>query len=285
MNTSNTPPQDTDMTVIKSSSLMDVQSSADQRGIAIQQVGVKDVEMPVEILQKNGHSQTVLASVTMGVGLPASEKGTHMSRFIIQLAQNAPNRAFGFNLRDFLEETQRRLESDSAHIHMAFRYVIQKEAPISGISAPMAYPVTFEANLDATGTYTFILGLEAAMATLCPCSKAISEYGAHNQRAVIRTRLAVDTEGDHPVLWLEDLIEALDECGSCPVYPVLKREDEKYVTERAYDNPKFVEDVIRDTVALLRKTPSVVGFEVEAEAFESIHGHNAWAHQKEGQIS
>lgn len=263
-------------------SLIDIQSSADTRGIAIQRVGVKDVEIPMHVLQRDGHTQWVVANVTMSVGLSKEEKGTHMSRFIIQLSENSQSKAFCYDLKAFLEDTQKRLEATSAYIKMDFRYFIDKKAPISGISAPMAYQCRFEATLNGTSEYTFALGVDVPMATLCPCSKAISDYGAHNQRAMIRATAVLDTEGEHQVTWIEDLIEALDECASCPVYPILKREDEKYVTERAYDNPKFVEDVIRDSVTVMRNLPSVRGFEVEVEAFESIHGHNAWAHQKEG---
>jgi GTP cyclohydrolase IB len=267
--------------LMDSQPLIDVQSHADTRGIALQKVGVKNVELPLHVLQKDGHTQMVAASVTMSVSLPEEQKGTHLSRFIIQLAEQNDSIAFCYNLKQFLEETQRRLDATNAYIKMDFRYFIQKKAPISLMSAPMAVSCSFEASLHGTA-YQFALGLEVPIATLCPCSKAISDYGAHNQRAMIRTRMLLDTQHDHQVAWIEDLVAALDECASCPVYPILKRTDEKYVTERAYDNPKFVEDVIRECVATLRQVPSVKGFEVEVEALESIHGHNAWASQNEG---
>ncbi len=263
--------------------LEDVQRSVDTRGIAIQQVGVKQVDLPLNILQKDGHPQRVAASVSLSVKLPAEAKGSHLSRFMIQLAHYYQNHAFCYDLKNFLEDTQERLETDAAYLKMDFRYFIEKKAPVTDYQAPMAYPCRFEASLEAGQPYQFVLGVEIPIATLCPCSKAISEYGAHNQRAIIHARMALSMADDHQVLWIEDLIDKLEECGSCPVYPILKREDEKYVTERAYDNPKFVEDVIRDCILVLRGLPIVQGFELNIEAFESIHGHNAWASHREGQ--
>lgn len=264
--------------------LIDVQSSQDTRGIAINQVGVSRVEIPLNILGKDGRIQSVSAEVSMTVNLPAPEKGTHMSRFIKQLTQHYKDKVFGWDWREFLTETQSLLEAQNAFIEAKFRYFVDKAAPVSGIMAPMAYDVEFKAGLKGT-EYTFELGLNVIVANLCPCSKAISKYGAHNQRAAIRVNLDFDTTQDAPVLWLEDLIAQLEETGSCPVYPLLKREDEKYVTERAYENPKFVEDMIREGTEVLRNQQSVKGFAIECEAFESIHGHNAWAKHAEGSLA
>ena len=261
--------------------LTDIQSTQDERGIAIQQVGVSKVEMPINIMQKNGSAQTVQALITMSVGLAKEEKGTHMSRFIKQLNASYKSKVFGFDLREFLEETCALLQTDTAHIQMGFNYFIDKKAPISGISAPMAHHVTFDATLTHKTDYDFKLGIVLPVANLCPCSKAISDYGAHNQRCEIRVKLQLFPSDNYKVVWIEDVLTALDECASCPVYPILKREDEKYVTERAYDNPKFVEDVIREAIITLRNMPGIAGFEVEVEAFESIHGHNAWAKHSE----
>lgn len=269
------------MTQVKHPELTDVQSTQDNRGIAIQQVGVSHVDMPLKIMQKDGLAQTVQATITMSVGLPKEEKGTHMSRFIKQLNASYKNKIFGFDLREFLAETKELLQSTSARIKMDFNYFIDKKAPVSGISAPMAYKVSFDATLNEQAVYDFTLGITVPMANLCPCSKAISDYGAHNQRCEIRAGLQISPSDDHKVVWIEDVVKAMDECSSCPVYPILKREDEKYVTERAYDNPKFVEDVIREAIMALRIMPGVTGFEVEVEAFESIHGHNAWAKHSE----
>lgn len=264
----------------KPQSLIDVQSTPDERGIDIQRVGVKNVEMPLHILQKDGHTQMVAASVSMSVALPKEHKGTHLSRFIIQLAEHYKSKAFCYNLREFLEETRERLQAEVAYVDIDFRYFMDKKAPVTGLAAPMAFPCSFRAALVGQA-YTFTLGVELPIATLCPCSKAISDYGAHNQRAMLRAEIDLDIQAEQPVLWIEDVIAALDECASCPVYPILKRADEKYVTERAYDNPKFVEDVIREAIAILRKTPGVLAFNVEVEALESIHGHNAWATHRE----
>ncbi len=261
-------------------SLIDIQSSPDTRGIALQKVGVKDVTVPLNIVQKDGHSQMVSAKVTMSVDLPATEKGTHLSRFIIQLAENSRSKAFCYNLKDILQDTVDRLGSQNAFIKIDFPYFIERKSPVSEMLAPMAYNCSFSASL-MNGQYDFALGLDVPITTLCPCSKAISKYGAHNQRASIEAQLRLDTQADHEVLWIEDLVASLEECGSCPVYPILKREDEKYVTERAYENPKFVEDVIRESIKLFQSLPTIVGYEIKVEAFESIHGHNAWAYQKE----
>lgn len=258
--------------------LTDVQNLSDHRGITLQQVGVKGVDIPLCLVQKDGHLQTVHASVALGVELHKDFKGTHMSRFVIQLAEWSKHQSFSHNLKAFLEEMQERLSAECSQIRMEFNYFIEKAAPVTGMKAPMSYPCFFEATLNR-GKYTFNLGVSSYISTLCPCSKEISDYGAHNQRAVVRTKVQLNTENDQPLLWIEDMAELIDECASCPVYPILKRIDEKWVTERQYDNPKFVEDVIRDAIALLENKSGVKGFEIEVEALESIHGHNAWAYE------
>jgi GTP cyclohydrolase IB len=265
--------------------LIDIQSSGDTRGVAIRQVGVSHVDMPINILEKSGSVQRVNADITMSVSLPAESKGTHMSRFIKQLTAEHNKTSFSFDLRPFLQDTKTLLEANDAHIEIGFRYFVDKKAPVTGISAPMGFDCRFIADLRGD-EYTFKLKLDVPAATLCPCSKAISKYGAHNQRAEIRVCLDVDTAHEEtPVLWIEELVRELEDCASCPVYPILKREDEKYVTERAYENPRFVEDVIREAVLVLRNKPCLKGFAVEAEAFESIHGHNAWAKHAEGSLA
>lgn len=258
--------------------LADVQGYADTRGIAIQRVGVKDVLIPINMMQKDGKTQTVQASATLSVGLLPERKGAHLSRFVIQLAQWCENRAFTHNLREFLQEMQRLQETPSSHVRLDFKYFVPKKAPVTDNWAPMAYDCSFEASLN-DDKYAFSLGLDMPIATLCPCSKAISDYGAHNQRCMLKTTLQMDTNVDSPMVWIEELVKVLDECASCPTYPILKRVDEKYVTERAYDNPKFVEDVIREVTQALEMTPGVVGFSIEVEALESIHAHNAWAYE------
>lgn len=259
------------------STLLDVQGLADRRGVTLNQVGIKNVEMPLIVLQKNGKTQTVQASATMSVGLPAECKGTHMSRFVIQLKEWSRDRVFSLDLKDFVEELKTRLDAPSAYTELRFRYFIDKPAPVSGLSAKMAYECTFKGCLDESGHHRVMLSVIVPCATLCPCSKAISDYGAHNQRAEIRATVILDPEANERVVWIEDLVAGLEEASSCPVYPLIKRADEKFITEKAYDNPKFVEDVIRDATLFLRSYNGITGFNLEVEAMESIHAHNAWA--------
>ncbi|MCE3235253.1 MAG: cyclohydrolase [Vampirovibrio sp.] len=259
------------------STLLDVQGLADKRGVTLNQVGVKNVEIPMQVIQKDGKAQTVQALATMSVGLPAEFKGTHMSRFVIQLSEWSQNKTLCLNLKEFLIEAKERLEAPSAFIELKFRYFIDKPAPVSGLSAPMAYECVFKGSLDEQEHYRLILSVLVPCATLCPCSKAISDYGAHNQRAEIRANVIIDPDTEHRMVWIEDLVAGLEEASSCPVYPLIKRVDEKFITEKAYDNPKFVEDVIREATLLLRDYKGITGFSLEVEALESIHAHNAWA--------
>lgn len=265
----------------RSTMLPDVQGLADQRGVTLDRVGVSRVEIPMRVLQKDGKIQTVQALATMSVGLPGTLKGTHMSRFIIQLDEWSKNKILSLNLREFLEEARERLDAPSAFIGLKFRYFIEKAAPVSGMSAPMAYECHFQGSLTEDDRYHLSLGVLVPCATLCPCSKAISDYGAHNQRAEIRARIHLDPEMESPVVWIEDLVTGLEATSSCPVYPLIKRVDEKFVTEKAYDNPRFVEDVIRESTLFLRDLKGVTGFSLEVEALESIHAHNAWASHAE----
>lgn len=267
------------------SSLLDVQGLADQRGVTLNQVGIKNVEIPMQVLQKDGKIQHVQAMATMSVGLPAELKGTHMSRFVIQLEEWSKNKILCLNLKEFLEEAKVRLDAPSAFVELKFRYFMEKVAPVSKLSAPMAYECIFKGSLDEQGQYRLMLSLLVPCATLCPCSKAISDYGAHNQRAEIRASVLIDSEVDHRVVWIEDLVAGLEETSSCPVYPLIKRVDEKFVTEKAYDNPKFVEDVIRESTLFLREYKGITGFSLEVEALESIHAHNAWAAHAENFVS
>lgn len=272
------PPQAKDSTPDKP--LHDVQKTPDERGIALQQVGISHVDFPMKLVEKTGGTQQVTAVANFTVGLLAASKGTHMSRFMVMITEWSRHKVFSLNFREFLEETRKLLDAPSAQMEVNFKYFVDKAAPVSGITAPMGYNCFFKTAL-VNDTYQFVLGVEVPMANLCPCSKAISDFGAHNQRAYIRSQVVIDPERDHPMVWIEDVIEKLDAQASCPVYPLLKREDEKWVTERQYTNPKFVEDVIRDSVAVLRTVDGVTGFALEVEALESIHGHNAFARHSE----
>ncbi|MEB3206020.1 MAG: GTP cyclohydrolase FolE2 [Vampirovibrionales bacterium] len=264
--------------------LEDVQKNADIRGVRLDQVGISQFDLPLVLVQKDGGLQTVSALIDLSVGLSAQAKGAHLSRFVEQLAAwHGSTQTLCYDLRRFLSETRQRQEGTSAYVTMAFKYFIDKAAPVSKLSAPMAYQCEFQATLNQQTGYQFTLGLQVPISTLCPCSKAISDFGAHNQRAEIRVSLdfAADYDDAHAVLWIEDLVSGLESLGSCPVYPMLKRVDEKWVTERQYTNAKFVEDVARDVTLYLRELADVRRFRLEVEALESIHGHNAFARHAE----
>jgi len=264
--------------------LKDVQNSKDHRGIDIQSVGVRNVEVPLIIQRKPDENspqdvlqQVVSAKAKMSVSLPKEYRGTHMSRFIEILCEWGQKNLLGVDIEGCLKEMKSRLDARKAKVKFEFKYFIEKQSPLSGLKSPMGYKSTFEGVLDEDD-YKFILGVSVPVTTLCPCSKEISDYGAHNQRAIIKVRISYEPQ---KIIWLEDLIALIENCGSCPIYPLLKREDEKFVTEKAYNNPKFVEDILRDVVAELRNLPDVSWFEVDCEAHESIHNHSAWAYHEE----
>ena len=257
--------------------MKDVQNSQDNRNVDIQKVGIKHVELPLVVQRKNKTDKVVYAKARVCVSLPKDYKGTHMSRFVAVLNEWRSKTLLGVDIRGCLEEVVKRLDAQSGELEFDFKYFVDKQAPVSNLSAPMCYDCSFEGRID-NGQYKFVLGVKVPVTTLCPCSKEISEYGAHNQRAIISVKVSYD-ETEH--IWLEDLIELIESCASCPVHPLLKRQDEKYVTEKAWENPKFVEDVLRDTVVKLRENSTIKEFEVDCEAFESIHNHSAWAYQSE----
>jgi len=263
--------------------MQDVQNQKDLRGIDIQKVGIKGLEIPLSIQRKDGNDIVIYSSVTAGVSLPAHYKGTHMSRFVEVLNEWRGRKTLGVDIKGCVEAIIEKLEAKSGYIKFDFKYFINKKSPVTGISAPMCYDCSFEGNIENYNEedeeYNFYLGVKVPVTTLCPCSKEISEYGAHNQRTLVSVKVTYPEE-EH--IWLEDLIKSIELCASSELYPLLKREDEKYVTEHAYDNPKFVEDVLRDVVLMLRKNDVIDSFEVECESLESIHNHSAWAYQKEG---
>lgn len=258
----------------------DVQNQKDSRNIDIQKVGVKDVEIPLIIQKKldngNFETQTVYAKAKMSVSLPKEFKGTHMSRFIEVLDEERQEGLLGVDIKKMLDKICGKLNSKSAYAKFDFKYFIEKQAPISKLKSLMCYDCYFEGLLD-NDEYKFYLGAKIPVTTLCPCSKEISKYGAHNQRALVKVKISYD-EDKH--IWLEDLIKTIEASGSSELYSLLKRQDEKAVTEGAYENPKFVEDVLRDVVLKLQENKIINEFEVEIEAMESIHNHNAWAYQK-----
>lgn len=261
--------------------MKDVQKLNDTRNVDIQKVGIKHLELPLIIQRKNNSNQVVCAKAKVNVSLPRHYKGTHMSRFVEVLTEWKNKNLLGVDIKGCLEKIIERLDAQSGELQFKFKYFIDKKSPVTGMSSPMSYESSFEGKIE-NNNYRFILGVEVPVTTLCPCSKEISQHGAHNQRAIINVKVSYD-ETEH--IWIEDLIELVESCASCPVYPLLKREDEKFVTEKAYENPKFVEDILRDVVVKLRDNNTVKWFEVECEALESIHNHSAWAYQQESKNS
>jgi GTP cyclohydrolase I len=253
----------------KFNSLPDVQSILDTRRLPIQKVGVKAMRHPVMVQTALGPQPSV-ATVEMTVSLPAEAKGTHMSRFI-DVFQSHDSALCYSSMRDMLRVMLARLEADAGTIKVALPYFVRKSAPVSGVSSLMDYELTWEAEHRA-GEDRISLTVVVPVTSLCPCSKNISEYGAHNQRSHV-TIVADLREDTDP----ESLIRIAEQAASCELWGLLKRPDEKFVTERAYDNPKFVEDLVRDIALALKEDPRVSGFSVESENFESIHNHSAYA--------
>jgi GTP cyclohydrolase I len=260
--------------------MKDVQNLKDNRNVDIQKVGINHLDTPLIIQRKNSSNQVVSAVARVTVSLPKDYKGTHMSRFVEVLNEWQTKNLLGIDIKGCVEKIIKTLDAQSGELKFKFKYFIEKKAPVTGLISQMGYNCSFEGRMY-DGQYKFILGVEVPVTTLCPCSKEISDNGAHNQRAYITVKVSYD-ENKH--IWLEDLIELIESCASCPVYPLLKREDEKFVTEKAWDNPKFVEDVLRDVVVKLRNHDIINEFEVECNAFESIHNHSAWAYQKESKF-
>jgi len=252
------------------SAMRDVQSEPDLRRIEIDKVGVKKLRYPIVLSDKAHRRQHTVASINLYVNLPHEFRGTHMSRFVEIL--NRYHREIAVtSIGTILKAVKTELDAESAHLEMEFPYFIEKKAPVSGESGLMEYTCRFIGTLE--DRVAILLGVNVPVTTLCPCSKELADAGAHNQRGEIR--VLVRFKG---FLWLEDVIEMVETSGSSPVYSLLKREDEKYVTEQAYANPVFVEDVVRNCAQKLDANPNVTWFSVEVESHESIHNHNAYAY-------
>ncbi len=250
--------------------IADVQSSKDIRNLPINQVGIKDLRFPIRLKTSAGIHHTV-ARLTMTVRLPAEQKGTHMSRFVALM--ETQHSALDFDeLKNLTQKMLELLDSDAGRIQISFPFFRQKSAPVSGIQSLLDYDVTLTGEV-ADGQYHCHQKVLVPVTSLCPCSKEISQYGAHNQRSHVTVSL-VSSEA----VALEDIIDLVENQASCQLYGLLKRPDEKYVTEQAYDNPKFVEDMVRDIAVSLRKHPRIERFVVESENFESIHNHSAYAY-------
>ena len=250
-------------------SVEDVQSRADTRRIPINRVGIKDIRHPVKVKDRSAGEQHTVATFNMYVNLPHNFKGTHMSRFVEVLHREREISVDSF--QQMLTEMTTRLNAEAGHIEMSFPYFVMKRAPVSGVESFMDYQASLIGEIKH-GVASMWIKVVVPVTSLCPCSKKISDRGAHNQRShvSIRTRLR-----EH--MWIEELIDIAESEASCELWGILKRPDEKYVTEHAYDNPKFVEDIVRDVAMRLNAESRVAAYVVESENFESIHNHNAYA--------
>jgi len=250
--------------------LHDKQSERDHRELRIDKVGVRGLRFPIQIRDKAHSLQNTVATIGMFVDLPKEFKGTHMSRFIEVL--NAHGRVVHVeNIEEILFAMQKKLNAATSHLEMEFPFFLDKRAPVSGKSSLMDYTARFDAT--ACGKeIDFVLTVKACVTTLCPCSKSISEYGAHNQRGQVTVQIR-----STKAIWIEDLISMIESSASSELFALLKRQDEKAVTERAYENPVFVEDLVRNIAVKLNAHPDVSWFKAEAENYESIHNHNAYA--------
>jgi GTP cyclohydrolase I len=250
--------------------LPDIQKMGDSRGIAINKVGIKNFRLPVYVQDRLNKGQHTIADCSMYVNLPCDFKGTHMSRF----AEILHAEEFAVTLhsvKDTLLKMTQLLDARDAYLELAFCYFIKKNAPVSGIASMMDYKVTLMGEL-VDGKYAIFIKAVVPITSLCPCSKEISQYGAHNQRSYVTVTVELKK-----FVWIEEIIRIIEDSGSCEVYGILKRPDEKYVTEKAYENPKFVEDIVRDIAVRLNQDDRIVAYAVESENVESIHNHSAIA--------
>jgi GTP cyclohydrolase IB len=250
--------------------MKDVQKQRPDNPLYIEKVGVKGISYPIVVSDKKKGSQHTVASISLSVDLPREFKGTHMSRFIEVLNEHKEEIHIK-NFEHILNEIKRSLEAESAHMEIEFPYFIEKQAPVTGAVGLMEYTCSLMGMVGAKRE--FKVGVKVPIQTLCPCSKEISDFGAHNQRGIVTAVVRYEK-----FFWMEDLIQLIEDCGSSPVYPVLKRPDEKFVTEHAYQNPKFVEDVVRQVASILSLREEFSWFSVEAENYESIHNHSAYAY-------
>ncbi len=253
--------------------MIDVQNMYDHRQIEIDKVGVKKVKYPITVLDKANGFQHTVATIDMYVNLPHNYKGTHMSRFVEILHENQSMINMK-NLPSILGDMKEKLNAEAAHMVVRFPYFIKKEAPVTKTQGYLEYKCGFSGHMEGSGNMKeFIVSVIVPVNTLCPCSKEISEHGAHNQRGAVKIEVKFKR-----FFWIEDLINIVERCASSDIYSILKREDEKYVTERAFENPKFVEDLVRDVAQMLQDDENFTWFSIEAENYESIHNHSAYAY-------
>lgn len=250
---------------------LDIQSLKDHRHIEINKVGVKSIRYPITVLDKKNGTQHTIGTINMYVNLPHHFKGTHMSRFIEIL--NRYRQGINIkNISNILNEIKKSLKAESAHMEIEFPYFIEKQAPVTKSKSLMEY--TCKIIGSHNHSLDLVVGVEVPVTTLCPCSKEISKKGAHNQRSIVTVKIRFKKV---KIYWIEDLIKIIEDSASCEIYAILKRPDEKYVTEKAYNNPMFVEDVVRNVAEKLMRDPNITWFSVESENIESIHNHNAYA--------
>ncbi len=252
-----------------SAPLVDIQNLHDARNIAIDKVGVRGVKFPIVVLDRANERQHTIGNFTLTVDLPHHFKGTHMSRFLEVLNENQGEVSVQV-LPKLLKGLKERLNAESAHVEVAFPFFMMKAAPVTGKTGMMAFDCQFKA--ESNGSEDFVMEVVVPVTTLCPCSKEISDRGAHNQRGWVTARIRFKD-----MVWLEEVIEMIEARASCGLYPVLKRPDEKWVTEHAYDNPRFVEDMVREVALAFDADDRISWYEVEVENEESIHAHNAYA--------
>ncbi|MCA1947924.1 MAG: GTP cyclohydrolase FolE2 [Armatimonadetes bacterium] len=250
--------------------LVDIQSSRDERNIPIDKVGVRNVRYPIAVRDREKIFQHTVGTFSLTVDLPREFKGTHMSRFIEVLSEHKEEFSVE-SIPSILNQLKERLKAEEAHLEVRFPFFKRKAAPVTGKESLMEYDCGFIAA--GNSHYDLVMEVKVPVTTLCPCSKEISDRGAHNQRGIVTARLRFQG-----VLWMEEVIEAIERCASCDLYPLLKRPDEKYVTEHAYDNPRFVEDMVREVALAFERDDRVVWYEIEVENQESIHAHNAYAY-------
>lgn len=248
---------------------VDIQSMEDKRNITIDKVGVKNVQYPIIVEDKINKIQNTVANLDMFVELPHDHRGTHMSRFL-EVLNHFQKENFIDKLQEFLQELKDALNADASYLKLSFPYFIKKTAPVSRTESFLNYQCIFEASLK--DDFNLKIGVEVPITTLCPCSKEISDFGAHSQRSNVTVKLIYNE-----FIWLEEIIDIVESAASSEVYSLLKRVDEKYVTEKAYQNPTFVEDIVREITLKLQQDKRIDWFYVESENMESIHNHNAFA--------
>ncbi len=256
--------------VIRLASIPDVQALPDTRNLSIDRVGIRDIRQPVKVVDRSGLAQSTIATFGMFVQLAPEVKGTHMSRFVEVLEEREGALSLA-NFSELVQAVAMRLDANRCEVEMSFPYFMEKAAPVTGVTSTLDFQVTMICEWDS-GNFSEQLTIEVPVTSLCPCSKTISDYGAHNQRSLVSATVEIANP-----IWIDDLISLLEVQGSCELYPILKRPDEKYVTERAYENPKFVEDIARDVAMAFNADGRIGKFRVTVENFESIHNHSAFA--------